>query len=64
MKGLSTTDSAEREKIYIEMQRLWDEACHSIFLTHGTTDFAYWPDRVVPAVSPHGVPWPQLFKPA
>jgi peptide/nickel transport system substrate-binding protein len=62
-KGLTTTDNAEREKIYIQMQKLWDEACHSIFITHGSMDFAYNP-KIKPAVTPHGVLQINLFEPA
>lgn len=62
-KGLTTTDDAEREQIYIRMQQLWDEACHSIFITHGSMDFAHKP-TIKPAVTPHGVVQANLFEPA
>jgi peptide/nickel transport system substrate-binding protein len=59
-QGLTTIDPAERERIYIEMQRLWDEACHSVFITHGSMTYAYHPD-LLPATTPHGLIQPVFF---
>jgi peptide/nickel transport system substrate-binding protein len=62
-KGLVTIDKAEREKIYIEMQQIWDAACKAIFITHGLSTYAYQP-TVKPATTPHGMPQAELFLPA
>lgn len=62
-KGVTTLDKAEREKIYIEMQQLWDAACHSIFVTHGLQAFSYKP-TLAPAFTPNGAPQVEGFKPA
>jgi peptide/nickel transport system substrate-binding protein len=32
--GIKTTDPAEREKIYLEMQKLWDEAVITVWITN------------------------------
>ena len=63
MKGLATTDEAEREAIYIQMQKLWDEAVHSIWITHGTLWLAHTHD-IKPATTPHGVLQIEYFEPA
>jgi peptide/nickel transport system substrate-binding protein len=62
-KGLVTTDDAEREKIYIDMEKLFDAACHSVWITHGLSTYAYKP-TIKPATSPHGVPQAEWFVPA
>ncbi len=62
-KGLVTTDDAEREKIYIEMQRIWDEAAQTIWITHGAQTYAHTPN-ISPATSPHGTPHYEFFLPA
>lgn len=62
-QALVTTDPDERRKVYIEMQRIWDKACHSVWITHGVMVYGYSP-RVRPATTPHGVPQPQWFLPA
>ncbi len=60
-QGLVTIDAAKREEIYIQMQKLWDEACHSVFITHGSMTYAYVPG-IVPATTPHGNIQPNFFK--
>jgi len=62
-KGLTTVDEQEREKIYIRMQQLWDEACHSVWITHGSMTYAYAPG-IKPATTPHGIIQPYFFGPA
>jgi peptide/nickel transport system substrate-binding protein len=62
-KGLVTMDPAEREKIYIEMEKLFDAAAHSIWITHGVITYAYTPD-IVPATTPNGRPQAHHFQPA
>jgi len=61
-KGLVTLDLEERAKIYIEMQRIWDEAAQSIWITHGVMTYAYSPD-VAPATTPNGRPQYHFFGP-
>jgi len=62
-KGLVTMDDAEREKIYIEMQKIWDEAAQTIWITHGVMTYAYSPN-IKPAPTPHGQPQYYDFEPA
>lgn len=62
-QGLVTTDEAEREQIYIEMQKIWDEAAQTVWITHGLQTYAYTP-RIEPATTPHGQPQYYYFKPA
>lgn len=62
-KGLVTLDPVEREKIYIEMQKIWDEAAMTVFITHGVQAYAYTPD-IKPATTPHGKPQYHFFQPA
>jgi len=62
-KGLVTTDPAEREKIYIEMQKIWDEAAQTVWITNGVLAYAYSP-TIVPTTSPHGTPRYEFFEPA
>jgi len=49
-KGLQTMDPAERGPIYIEMQKLWDEACNSVWVTH-TVSVIIYKDTIQPAFS-------------
>ncbi len=62
-KGLVTLDDAERGQIYIDMEKIWDQAAHAVWITHGVSTFAYSP-KIVPATSPHGEPQAQYFTPA
>jgi peptide/nickel transport system substrate-binding protein len=62
-QGLVTTDEEEREQIYIEMQKIWDEAAQTIWITNGVMTYAYTPD-IEPATTPHGQPQYWYFKPA
>ncbi len=62
-RGLVTVDDAERQTIYEEMEKLYGEACHSVWITHGVSSYAYLP-TIKPATSPHGVPQVEWFEPA
>jgi peptide/nickel transport system substrate-binding protein len=62
-KALVTLDDAEREKMYIRMQEVWDADAKAIFITHGEMDYGYLP-TIEPVVSPHGLMQPVFFKPA
>jgi peptide/nickel transport system substrate-binding protein len=58
--GLSTLDNAKRTEIYIRMQQLFDEAAHTIWITHGNLVFVHKPDVNV-AMTPNGVIQPYSF---
>ena len=62
-KALVTVDAAERAKMYIQMQQIWDEACKAVFITHGLSTYVYQP-TIKPATTPHGIPQAELFLPA
>jgi len=62
-KGLVTTDEEERAQIYIEMQKIWDEAAQTVWITHGLMTYAYTPN-IKPATTPHGQPQYYFFEPA
>jgi peptide/nickel transport system substrate-binding protein len=62
-QGLVTIDEEEREQIYIEMQKIWDEAAQTIWITHGIQVYAYTPE-ISPATTPHGTPQYHFFQPA
>ncbi len=55
-KGAVTTDKAEREKIYVEAQKLLDESAAFIWITHNLNAFASrkW---LKPGVLPNGNNW-------
>ena len=59
-KGLVTLDPEERANIYIEMQKIWDEAAQTVWITHGVMSYAYAPD-ISPATTPHGTPQYHFF---
>jgi peptide/nickel transport system substrate-binding protein len=61
-KGLVTLDLDERAKIYIEMQKIWDEAAQTVWITHGVMTYAYTPD-ISPATTPNGTPQYHFFGP-
>lgn len=62
-EALTTMDNAEREAMYIEMQRIWHEAYHTVWLTHGVRPYAI-SNGIQPAMTPHGKPQPQWFSAA
>jgi peptide/nickel transport system substrate-binding protein len=51
-EALQTVDEDQRDEMYVRMQQIWDEAAHTIWLTHGALAWAYRPDTVEPAVFP------------
>jgi peptide/nickel transport system substrate-binding protein len=60
LEGLATLDNAKRDQIYIRMQQLFDEAAHTIWITHGNLVFVYKPNVNV-AMTPNGVIQPYSF---
>jgi len=62
-QGMTTMDPAEREKIYIKMQQMWDEMCTSVFLTYGTGVWV-WSDKIKTAFTPNGFALLHFFEPA
>jgi peptide/nickel transport system substrate-binding protein len=58
--ALVTLDTEERAQMYIEMQQLWDEAAHTIWVTNGARVFGYSLD-VSPATTPNGKPQVESF---
>lgn len=52
-KGLVEMDSARRDEIYRKMQQLMDQDAVAIWITHGKTFYAYDPEAVTPAMTPH-----------
>lgn len=62
-KAMVTLDPEERAELYIEMQKLWDQAVQTVWVTHGARPYAYTPD-IVPATTPNGKPQYEMFKPA
>ncbi len=62
-KALVTVDEQEREQLYIEMQKIWDEAAQTVWITHGLMTYAYTP-KIKPATTPHGQPQYYYFEPA
>ena len=61
--GLVEQDEAKRDEYYIEMQKLWDEAVHTVWLSWPTKHFAF-KNGLEPAILPHGRVLPQGFRPA
>jgi len=52
-RGLATLDPVERAAIYIEMQELWDEAAHTVWVTHLPRAYVHMP-YVVPVMDSNG----------
>jgi peptide/nickel transport system substrate-binding protein len=50
-QGITTLDTAEREKFYLEMQQLWDDAVISVWITDSPKVYVSTPD-VTPAYYP------------
>lgn len=61
--GLVERDEAKRDEYYIEMQKLWDEAVHTVWLSWPTKHFAF-KNGLAPGILPHGRVLPQAFRPA
>ncbi len=62
-RGLVTLDPEERDQIYVEMQQIWDEAAHTIWVTNGARVFGY-STEIAPATTPNGKPQVEFFKAA
>jgi peptide/nickel transport system substrate-binding protein len=62
-EALVEMDDEKRAELYIEMQQLWEDAAHTVWLTHGVRPYAYL-SSVRPALTPHGKPQPQWFSAA
>jgi hypothetical protein len=45
------------------MQKIWDEAAQTVWITHGAQTYAYAPN-IAPATTPHGTPQYHFFGPA
>jgi peptide/nickel transport system substrate-binding protein len=52
-EALKEFDPDKRAEKYIEMQKLWDEAVHSVWIAYPTYYFAYQTD-IEPSLMPHG----------
>jgi peptide/nickel transport system substrate-binding protein len=59
-QAMVTLDSEERQELYVEMQKIWDEAAHTIWVTHGARVYAYVPG-LNPATTPNGLPQVEFF---
>ena len=57
-------DTAARSEMYIEMQRMWDEATHTVWIAHNALIFAYKNNVVAPSISPSGTVFYQAASPA
>lgn len=60
---LVTTKDDERAQLFIQMEKLWNDAAHSVWITHGVIAQAYTPN-VKPATTPNGEPQVKYFEPA
>jgi peptide/nickel transport system substrate-binding protein len=63
-EGTRTLDPAKRTKIYIEMQKLMDQAVDANWAIYPTNDFAWRKGVVTPSLSPIGRFMPRAFRPA
>lgn len=62
-QAMVTLDPDERHELYVEMQKLWDEAAHTVWVTHGVRVYGYNPE-IAPATTPNGKPQVEFFQPA
>jgi len=62
-EAMVTLDQEKRHELYIEMQKLWDEAAHTIWVTNGARVYGYGTD-IAPATTPNGKPQVEFFMPA
>ena len=61
--ALKEPDEAKRHEMYIEMQKRWDEAVHTVWVAWPTKYFAYTKE-LQPAITPHGRFLPYAFRSA
>ena len=59
--ALKESDESRRNNAYIEMQKLWDEAVHTVWVAWPTKYFAF-KKGLRPALTPHGRVLPQAFR--
>ena len=59
-QSLTTTDNTARAQIFVQMEKLWNDAAHSIWITHGVIVQAYTPN-IKPATTPNGEPQVRYF---
>jgi peptide/nickel transport system substrate-binding protein len=62
-EAMVTLDTEKRAELYIEMQKLWDEAAHTVWVTNGARVYGYQTD-IAPATTPNGKPQVEFFMPA
>ena len=62
-QALVELDSEKRQELYVEMQQIWDEAAHTIWVTNGARVYGYATD-IMPATTPNGKPQFEFFLPA
>ena len=53
LAALKESDQANRNEMYIQMQRLWDEAAHTQWIAYRTKFFAYR-NGLQPSIQPYG----------
>jgi peptide/nickel transport system substrate-binding protein len=53
-QGMAELNNVEREKIYIRMQQIMDDAAIAIWITNGSYSFA-WKPGIIPAMTPNGI---------
>ena len=63
-QSIVSRDPAEREQLYIEMEKIWNDAVHAIWITHGVFSYAYRAE-IDPRFRPYeGWYQVQFFRPA
>ncbi|MDZ7844953.1 MAG: ABC transporter substrate-binding protein [Anaerolineales bacterium] len=59
-EAMVTLDTDKRHDLYVEMQKLWDEAAHTVWVTHGVRVYGY-DLGISPATTPNGKPQVEFF---
>lgn len=59
-QAMVTLDNEERHDLYIQMQQIWDEAAHTVWVTHGSKTYGY-DAGISPATTPNGFPQLEFF---
>jgi ABC-type transport system substrate-binding protein len=62
-QGLRTLDTAKRNQIYVQMQKLWDKNCNAVWIAWPTYYFGTR-KGIRPAISPHAWTIAYAFKKA
>jgi peptide/nickel transport system substrate-binding protein len=60
--ALKESDPEKRSAAYVEMQKVWDEAVHTVWLAWPTKHYAF-KKEIEAAITPHGRVLPQAFRP-